>query len=146
VFLEKLTRVQLPKKRRLSYGNRCSLLYHGSLLLDLIFSKINLCYIFTPYFFRIHFNIIFLSSPLSPKWVSSLHIFQLILCMNFRLSHACNMSSTFLPSWFNHLYKIWWIVELHMKINITSFLSLRLFSVCSLHYFLHKHHQVLFLH
>jgi hypothetical protein len=58
IFLEKLVVVQVQKKYQIFYETKCFYLVHNSPLLDPILSQINSIHTLTPYFFKIHLNII----------------------------------------------------------------------------------------
>jgi hypothetical protein len=54
--------------------------------------------------FKIHFEIIFVSAPISPKFIVSFDFFLLGICMHCEFSRHLNLHSLLLPSHFERKY------------------------------------------
>jgi hypothetical protein len=61
---------------------------------------------------EIHFNIIFLSMPRSPKWSLSLRPPQHNTISTSPVSHSCHMRRPSHYSWLDHPENIWWRVQI----------------------------------
>jgi hypothetical protein len=88
----------------LLYLYQCSLPYFGynSKPVVSILSQLNSVYALPSYFFKIHFNIILLSTPPSSKWCLTLILSSLRpglskWCLYFRFSHQICVNISILP-------------------------------------------------
>jgi hypothetical protein len=102
---------------RLLWNPKVHYCVHNSTSLIPILSHVNQIYYFSPYFLKIHSNIIIESTPGSSEWSLPFRLSnQNIVCI-FNLCHARYMSRPSHPPWSDHPNNIWWSVQV-MKLLI----------------------------
>jgi hypothetical protein len=73
--------------------------------------------------FKIHFNIILPSTPMSSKWSRSFAFSHQNPRCTSSIPHTCYMPHQCLYSWFYHVYDTWWGVQ-SIKLIFSFLLSL----------------------